>query len=108
MLFKKRANKIDKLEAKQTKIDAETEERKSKDKLKIARNDAKIDRLNEKNAKIRKSQQDFIEKMELEFEKNIKLIYAEAEYAKKLGEKYQTRERLKKARVSETSLLQKN
>lgn len=36
--------------------------------------------------------------MQLETDKNTKLIYAEAEYAKKLGEKYQTREKLRKAR----------
>lgn len=107
MLFTKKENKIDKIEARQTVIDAKIEEKKSISKLKTSKNNAKIKRLEEKNAKIVKAEADFIEKMELEFEKNIKLIYAEAEYAKKLGEKYQTREKLKKARVKKSKEIAK-
>lgn len=107
MLFNKKENKIDKIEARQAEIEAGIAEKKSKDDLKIKKYQAKVDRLNEKVLKIRTAQAEFVEKMELEFEKNIKLIYAEAEYAKKLGEKYQTREKLKKAREKNDKALAK-
>lgn len=108
MLFNKKENKIDKIEARQTEIEAKIAEKKSKDDLKIKNYQAKVDRLNEKVLKIRTAQADFVEKMELEFEKNIKLIYAEAEYAKKLGEKYQKREKLKKVREKNDKIVAKS
>lgn len=62
MLFEKKFNKIDRLEAKQTKIDAKIEEKKSKNKFKITKLKAKATRLNEKVEKIETAEKDFLEK----------------------------------------------
>lgn len=92
-------NTIDKLEKRQNEINASIECVKVRDKNKIDKNNIKIQKLQAKNNAIETRQKEFIENQMLEFNKNMKLIYAEVEYAKSLGDKYIIKEKLRKEKV---------
>jgi hypothetical protein len=92
-------NTIDRLEKRQNEINASIECVKVRDKNKIDKNNIKIQKLQAKNNAIETRQKEFIENQMLEFNKNMKLIYAEVEYAKNLGDKYIIKEKLRKEKV---------
>lgn len=83
-----RENTIDRLENKQKALIAAREERKSKIDFKNARLYSKQKRLEDKMYINREKLDKFNEKIDLELDRNAKLIIAEAEYAKQLGTKY--------------------
>lgn len=92
-------NEIDRLEKRQNQINASIEDVKARDKNKIDKNNIKIQKLQAKNNTIETKQKEFIENQMLEYNKNMKLIYAEVEYAKNLGDKYITKEKLRKEKA---------
>lgn len=83
-----RKNTIDKLENNQKRLEASKEEMTSKINLKNNRIGAKVKRLEEIMYKNRVKLDKFKENVDLQLEKNSKLIVAEAEYAENLGKKY--------------------
>ena len=83
-----RKNTIDKLEANQKELEQSKEEMTSKINLKNNRIGAKVKRLEEIMYKNRVKLDKFKENVDLQLEKNSKLIVAEAEYAENLGKKY--------------------
>ena len=88
-IFRK-TDEIDQLESKQSELEARKEDIISKTNLKNNRIGAKVKRLEEKMYANRVAKDLAIEKIDLELEKNSKLIIATAEYAQKLGAKYKT------------------
>lgn len=86
----RKADEIDVLEEKQKELIRAKEERTSKINLKNNKIGAKVKRLEEKMFFNRTELDKFLEKKDLELEKNSKLIIAAAEYAQKLGSKYKT------------------
>jgi hypothetical protein len=86
-IFRKE-DEIDVLEEKQRKLEAAKEEKTSKINLKNNKIGAKVKRLEEKMFQNRTTLSKFTEKIDLELEKNAKLIIAASEYAQKLGAKY--------------------
>ena len=83
-----RKNTIDKLEANQKALEQSKEEMTSKINLKNNKIGAKVKRLEEIMYKNRVKLDKFKENVDLQLEKNSKLIVAEAEYAQNLGNKY--------------------
>lgn len=81
-------NKIDRLENRQTKLEKSLEEKKSVVAYKNSRLEAKITRLQELAFKNRLDLEKFEDNTKLRLDRNAELIRAEANYAKKLGEKY--------------------
>lgn len=81
-------NKIDKLEQEQKRLEASKEEMTSKINLKNTRIGAKVKRLEEIMFKNRIKLDKYLENVDLQLDKNSKLIVAEAEYAQNLGKKY--------------------
>ena len=81
-------DEIDRLEEKQNRLLRSKEERTSKINFINNKRGAKIKRLEEKMFIDRTKLDKFIEKVDLEIEKNAKLIIASAEYAQRLGDKY--------------------
>lgn len=86
-MFNKK-NTIDKLEANQKRLEESKEEMTSKINFKNNRIGARVKRLEEKMFKNRNKLEKFKENVDLQLEKNSKLIVAEAEYAENLGKKY--------------------
>lgn len=81
-------NKIDVLEQEQKRLEASKEEMTSKINLKNNKIGAKVKRLEEIMYKNRVKLDKFLENADLQLDKNAKLIVAEAEYAQRLGNKY--------------------
>lgn len=86
-IFRKE-DEIDVLEEKQKNLERAKEEKTSKVNLKNNKIAAKVKRLEEKMFLNRSNLDKYTEKIDLELEKNSKLIIASAEYAQKLGNKY--------------------
>lgn len=89
--MKNRKNTIDRLEANQKALEQSKEEMTSKINLKNNKIGAKVKRLEEIMYKNRVKLDKFKENVDLQLEKNSKLIVAEAEYAESLGKKYSKR-----------------
>lgn len=83
-------DKIDKLEAKQVKLESSKEEKTSKINAKNNRIGARVKRLEEKMYMNRLALDKFLAKTDLELERNAKMITAEAQYAGALGAKYKS------------------
>lgn len=83
-------DKIDKLEAKQVKLESSKEEKTSKINAKNNRIGARVKRLEEKMYMNRLALDKFLSKTDLELERNAKMITAEAQYAGALGAKYKS------------------
>lgn len=81
-------NKIDILEREQKKLEESKEEMTSKVNLKNTKIGAKVKRLEEIMFKNRLELEKFIENVDLQLDKNAKLIVAESEYAENLAKKY--------------------
>lgn len=81
-------NKIDMLEQEQKRLEASKEEMTSKINLKNNKIGAKVKRLEEIMYKNRVKLDKFLENADLQLDKNAKLIVTEAEYAQRLGNKY--------------------
>lgn len=96
MLFRK-TDEIDQLEKKQNKLISKKENKTSRVNCKNTRIYAKIKRMEEKMYDNRINLDRHNEKIDLELEKNSKLIIASAEYAKKLSSKYTSTNRETKA-----------
>lgn len=86
-IFRK-VDEIDMLEAKQRDLEAAKEEVISKTNLKNNKIGARRDRLEEIMFHNTLAKDKAVEKIDLELEKNAKLIIAASEYAQKLGAKY--------------------
>ena len=106
-IFRK-VDEIDVLEEKQKDLERAKEEKTSKINLKNNRIGAKVKRLEEKMFLNRAELTKFTEKIDLELEKNSKLIIASAEYAQKLGNKYKKPTTNKLKDVLETSEIKKD
>lgn len=106
-IFRK-VDEIDVLEEKQKDLERAKEEKTSKINLKNNKIGAKVKRLEEKMFLNRAELTKFTEKIDLELEKNSKLIIASAEYAQKLGNKYKKPTTNKLKDVLETSEIKKD
>ena len=106
-IFRK-VDEIDVLEEKQKDLERAKEEKTSKINLKNNKIGAKVKRLEEKMFINRAELTKFTEKIDLELEKNSKLIIASAEYAQKLGNKYKKPTTNKLKDVLETSEIKKD
>lgn len=91
-IFRK-LDEIDMLEEKRKNLLRAKEERLSKVNFRNNKRGAKIKHLEEKMFLERTDLDKFMEKIDLELEKNSKLIIAAAEYAQKLGAKYSRRKK---------------
>lgn len=94
-------DKIDKLEKKHQKIQAEIDNKEFKTKVLNDRYQIIINKYKAKMEKATNRQNEFIEKKKLELDKNSKLVIAEAEYAKKLGIKHTEKQNIKKRKEQE-------
>lgn len=106
-IFRK-VDEIDVLEEKQKDLERAKEEKTSKINLKNNKIGAKVKRLEEKMFLNRAELTKFTEKIDLELEKNSKLIIASAEYAQKLGNKYKKPTTNKLKDVLETNEIKKD
>lgn len=94
-------DKIDKLEKRHQKIQAEIDNKEFKTKVLNDRYQIIINKYKAKMEKATNRQNEFIEKKKLELDKNSKLVIAEAEYAKKLGIKHTEKQNIKKLKEQE-------
>lgn len=94
-------DKIEKLEKNQKNIEASIEKKKFKTKVKNDKYQIIINKYEAKITRIISEQNKFIERKQLELDKNSKMIIAEAEYAKNIGGKYIEKAKIKKLKEKE-------
>ena len=83
-------SKIDRLDEIQNKFERSLENKKSEINYINSKLEAKITKLQEKAYKNRLDLENFKNEIKLRLDRNAAMIRAEAEYAKKLGDKYTT------------------
>lgn len=94
-------DRIDNLEKKHQKIQAEIEDKEFKTKVLNDKYQIVVNKYKAKMERATSRQNEFIEKKRMELDKNSKLIIAEAEYAKKLGVKHTEKQNIKKRKEQE-------
>lgn len=94
-------DRIEILEKNQKDIETSIEEKKFSTKVLTDKYQIKINKYTELSKKAINKQNKFIEQKQLELDKNAKMIIAEAEYAKNIGNHYVEKQKIKKTREQE-------